>query len=252
MLWNWLGREHVLFGFCFDLVFTQAKRKFHSDFTQTSEYKSGRLKPLQCWTGTMPIFCNQIWVLNLGIQFYPQHTRSSFGLHDSLDSIGAENSGANSKASKNLISVPLFSKVFFNSTEMVYMGHRWKRRLNNAGLGEIPVNFLTGNSTAEQKEMVMNNFRSGYYNFCWEQIGRPAEKLLVPGILVPGNWRSCGNKIKTACQCYWVRKILEQIQRKLSVCSQATIKNKQRKMWSRPVEKYLWDFGTNPMETEWS
>ena len=54
MLWNWLGREHVLFGFCFDLVFTQAKRKFHSDFTQTSEYKSGRLKPLQCWTGTMP------------------------------------------------------------------------------------------------------------------------------------------------------------------------------------------------------
>ena len=58
-----------------------------------------------------------------------------------------------------------------------------KRRLNNAGPGEIPVNFLTGNSTAEQKEMVMNNFRSGYYNFCWEQIGRPAEKLLVPGIL---------------------------------------------------------------------
>ena len=152
-------------------------------------------------------FCSQIWVLSWGIQFFSQHSGSSFGLHDSLGSIGAENSGANSKASKNLISVPLFSKVFFNSTEMVYMGHRWmKRRLNNAGLGEIPVNFLTGNSTAEQKEMVMNNFRSGYYNFCWEQIGRPAEKLLVPGILVPGNWRSCGNKIKTACQWYWGRK----------------------------------------------
>ena len=28
MLWNWLGREHVLFGFCFDLVFTQAKKKY--------------------------------------------------------------------------------------------------------------------------------------------------------------------------------------------------------------------------------
>ena len=53
--------------------------------------------------------------------------------------------------------------MFCNSTEMVYMGHRWmKRRLNTAGHGEIPVNFLTGNSTSEQKERVMDNFRSGY------------------------------------------------------------------------------------------
>ena len=207
-------------------------------------------------------FCSQIWVLSWGIQFFFSAPRIEFWASWFPWQHRAENSGANSKASKNLISVPLFSKVFFNSTEMVYMGHRWKRRLNNAGLGEIPVNFLTGNSTAEQKEMVMNNFRSGYYNFCWEQIGRPAEKLLVPGILVPGNWRSCGNKIKTACQWYWGRKKQKFSYSKniksewgameIECVQSGNYKKEAEKMWSHPVEKYLWDFGTNPMETEWS
>ena len=59
----------------------------------------------------------------------------------------------------------MLSKVFCNSTENVFMAHRWmKRRLEHAGHCEISANFLTGNSTAEQKERTMNNFRSGYKN----------------------------------------------------------------------------------------
>ena len=63
------------------------------------------------------------------------------------------------------VSGQMLSKVFCNSTENVFMAHRWmKRRLEHAGHGEISANFLTGNSTAEQKERTMNNFRSGYKN----------------------------------------------------------------------------------------
>ena len=55
------------------------------------------------WAETIQSFPNQIWILNWWIQFYSQHSRSRFGLHDSLGGIGAENPGANCSSVKSFL-----------------------------------------------------------------------------------------------------------------------------------------------------
>ena len=127
------------------------------------------------WAETIQSFPNQIWILNWWIQFYSQHSRSQFGLHDSLGSIGAENPGANGssvRASKKFLFLEKCSQRCFAIPRKMssWLTDGWNDDWNKLGMAR-------SRPTSSQGTALLNRRRGRWttsvpgIRTCWEQNG---------------------------------------------------------------------------------